>query len=304
MPVHWYYDRSALDRDYGQLESFLAPKEPHPDSILHRSHYEPFNEKGDILHGESRHWGKHGVHYHRNLGPGENTVNFKLARELRKLVSESGHYEPRGWVQRYTGLMLTPGWHRDTYVEEYHRGFFERFAQGKDPLKCGIKDEHIGGLAQVPALIAALDEIGTGDKRETVKTHVSLTHRHSNVLRAADCLTRLTGLVAEGQPLREALMEAAGDWFSTKKAFKWEPRPDRDVVGPLISPACYIDQAFPAALYLAWKYHDRPLEGLLANARVGGDSCHRGAVVGALLGAANDPQEVYRSLGIGEDWFI
>ena len=28
--------------------------------------------------------------------------------------------------------MLTPGWHRDTYLEEYHRGFFTRYAQGKD----------------------------------------------------------------------------------------------------------------------------------------------------------------------------
>jgi len=33
MPVHWYYDRAALERDYGQLASFLPPRNPHPDSI-------------------------------------------------------------------------------------------------------------------------------------------------------------------------------------------------------------------------------------------------------------------------------
>ena len=43
----------------------------------------------------------------------------------------------------------------------------------------------------------------------------------------------------------------------------------------------------PAALYLAWKYHDDFAAGITANAMVGGDNCHRGAVVGGLLGAAS-----------------
>lgn len=51
-------------------------------------------------------------------------------------------------------------------------------------------------------------------------------------------------------------------------------------------PACYIAESMPASLYLAWKYHDNFDAGILANAMVGGDNCHRGAVVGSLLGAA------------------
>ena len=43
----------------------------------------------------------------------------------------------------------------------------------------------------------------------------------------------------------------------------------------------------PAALYLAWRHHGDFAAGILANALCGGDNCHRGAVVGALLGAAN-----------------
>ncbi|NBV32629.1 MAG: ADP-ribosylglycohydrolase family protein, partial [Proteobacteria bacterium] len=49
MPVHWYYDRIALKRDYGRVDRFLAPRNPHPDSILHRSKYVPLNPKADIL---------------------------------------------------------------------------------------------------------------------------------------------------------------------------------------------------------------------------------------------------------------
>ena len=60
------------------------------------------------------------------------------------------------------------------------------------------------------------------------------------------------------------------------------------VIGQRVSPACYIAEAFPASLYLAWKYAGDFEAGILANVNLGGDNCHRGAVVGALLGAAAD----------------
>jgi ADP-ribosylglycohydrolase len=58
------------------------------------------------------------------------------------------------------------------------------------------------------------------------------------------------------------------------------------VIGRLLSPACYIDQSLPAVLYLAARYADDFEAALIANANVGGDNCHRGAVLGAILGAA------------------
>ena len=39
-------------------------------------------------------------------------------------------------------------------------------------------------------------------------------------------------------------------------------------------------------LYLAARYSDDLGAALIANANVGGDNCHRGAILGALLGAA------------------
>jgi ADP-ribosyl-[dinitrogen reductase] hydrolase len=50
MPVHWYYDIHALDRDYGDFDHYLHPKNPHPDSILWRSSYQCTGAKDDILH--------------------------------------------------------------------------------------------------------------------------------------------------------------------------------------------------------------------------------------------------------------
>ena len=285
MPGHWYYDRSALRNDYGILDHYQAPRNPHPGSILWRSEYHPLNERGDILREQAVYWGQRGIHYHQLLEAGENTVNFQLATELHHQVISHGNYDPERWALRYIECMLTPGWHRDTYLEEYHRGFFTRYAQGKAVTKCGISDEHIGGLAQIPALLAALPE--DADWRSATREHLALTHRHSNVQRAADCLARLLKSTTTGTLLREAIAREAGDWFSSRKAESWAKRPDDEIIGSVLSPACYIDQAFPAALYLAWRYHDHFDNGIVANAMVGGDNCHRGAVVGSLLGATN-----------------
>lgn len=291
MPVHWYYDREAMDTDYPNLKGYTAPLPEHSGSILWRSHYDALNEKGDILHDQARFWGVRGVHYHQNLSAGENTVNFKLARELHQQVRANDGYSADAWLELYIEKMLTPGWHGDTYLEEYHRAFFTRYSRGKAPRKCGIEDEHIGGLSQVTALAAALENRSREEIRETVKAHVSLTHRHAGVLRAADCLAQLLLDQKEGIPLREALQKSANDWFSTRKAMLWEKRADREVIGRILSPACYINESFPAALYLAWKYHDDFGSAIIANAKVGGDSCHRGTVVGSLCGLS-DPQGV------------
>ena len=63
MPVHWYYNRLALNDDYGRVTDYLAPRNPHPDSILWRSSYSAPNSKGEILHGQAQFWGKKGILY-------------------------------------------------------------------------------------------------------------------------------------------------------------------------------------------------------------------------------------------------
>ncbi len=291
MPVHWYYTPARIQEDYGAIDCFKAPKNPHPESILWRSSYQALNEKGEILHEQAQYWGQRDVHYHQFLQAGENTLNLQLARELYTHIVTRKAYDREEWSKHYVECMTQPNWHRDTYIEECHRGFFTRYAMGKPLLKCGIKDEHIGGLAQIPALLAALARLAEEEQRplerealrQSVREHLVLTHRHSNVIRAADCLTRLLWSLSEGETLGDALMRDAGDWFSTKRAQTWRAQPDTAIIGQKISSACYIDQAFPASLYLAWKYQADFVQGIQANAEVGGDNCHRGVVVGALL---------------------
>ncbi len=291
MPVHWIYDTTAMDLQYGNFRGYVAPQNPHPDSILWRSRYTARNEKGNILHDMAKYWGQRGVHYHQFLPAGDNTVNFLLSVQLYRSTVRSGRYDADSWLELYIKLMQAPGWHRDTYLEEYHRAFFDRLAAGKRPRKCSIGDFHIGGLAQVPALVAALDALDATDEATTVRSHVALTHRHHHTDEAALALTRMLGEIAEGAGLRDAIAAHSQPWAGRKHFGRLANLEDREIIGRELSSACYLPASFVGALALAWKHADDFSGGILANARCGGDNCHRGAVVGSLLAAANGIEE-------------
>ncbi|MGA6926863.1 MAG: ADP-ribosylglycohydrolase family protein, partial [Desulfosarcina sp.] len=72
--------------------------------------------------------------------------------------------------------------------------------------------------------------------------------------------------------------------------FRWLKDPDEVVIGRRLSSACYVEDALPAIIYLALKYHHDTDRELIANTNLGGDNAGRGAVLGALLGAANVSQ--------------
>ncbi len=207
------------------------------------------------------------------------------------LITETGQYDARAWLEHYVVCMRTPGWHRDTYIEECHRAFFTNRANGMPLLECGIDDRHIGGLAAVPALVAALDAINELDV-DTVVSHVGMTHCNAHVKQAAAALTRMLMSLADRRDVRQAIAQHAVPWGGAPIFEALAKKPDRFIVGRMLTSACYMPEAFVASLALAWKYHDQLERGILANARCGGDNCHRGVVVGALLASANPlPQQ-------------
>jgi ADP-ribosyl-[dinitrogen reductase] hydrolase len=295
MPVHWYYDLAALRRDHGRVTDYLAPRNPHPDSILWRSRYTAPCPRGEILHDQARYWGQRGVHYHQHLAAGENTLNLQLAVLLLESLHQRGGYQADDYLDRYIRFMTEPGHHRDTYIEECHRNFFSNLARGRTPRRCGEPDIHIGGLAHVGILCAAFGE-DPSRTREIVREHIGLTHPDPSLLHAADALTAMLCAVLQGTTLRDAIAEHGRDHFSAKRSEKLAGEPDENVIGRVFSPACYIRDAFPATLHLAWKYADRFEAGILANTNVGGDNCHRGAVLGSLLGGASGEQSLHRPL--------
>jgi len=289
MPVHWYYDTRALKKEYGMVTDYMAPRNPHPDSILWRSSYSPRNKSADILHNQSEYWGKRNIHYHQFLKAGENTLNLKLAGELLLLLQNNGAYSGREWLTHLVTYMTTPGNHNDTYVEEYLRHFFTQYGRGCDVMECGRKDEnHIGGLSlMLPLLIVFAKDTDYAFK--TALNHMGLTHGGPAMQYGGKIIGRIILDVLHGRKLENAISDHYRNDHNRASQYPLESLlefPDQTVVGKHFSSACYMDQSIPATLYLALKYCQDPEQGLIANTMCGGDNAGRGSVLGALLGAA------------------
>ncbi len=288
MPVHWYYNRQALANDYGQVTDYLAPRNPHPDSILWRSSYTAPNSKGEILHNQALYWGQKGIHYHQFLKAGENTLNVKICRLLIESLNQIGGYRSDDFLKRYIDYMTAPDNHRDTYIEECHRNFFANFAKGIPPHKCGVQEKHIGGLVGIIPIVAFyFNKLDTA--REAALEHLALTHPGDKMRTAGSLLADLLLNVLNGTSLEAAILEKIKVQDSPLVGHpfvKWLNDPDEWVIGPRFSTACYIEDSVPAVVYLALKYSDDPEAALIANTNLGGDNAARGAVLGALLGAS------------------
>ncbi|OYY81107.1 MAG: hypothetical protein B7Y34_04815, partial [Methylophilales bacterium 16-45-9] len=304
MPVHWYYNIAALWQDFGQIRDYQAPKSHHPNSIMALANTAKAgrgSQDGDIvgnviLKGKKQHWGQANRHYHQGMQAGDNTLNLLCARVLLRSLSAKGHYDPADFLSEYIRFMTEPDRHNDTYAESYHRDFFANYAKGIAPKDCAGNEGHdtasMGGLVSLPMVIMA--SLGEGSVVATNTAAIAqqrLTHRSALLERHTLELSKLLfHIFHDLNPDTEQLACAAANnlGFPAAKVIQGvraNKSSDHDIIGGLLSPACYIDQSFPSVLYLAARYHDDIESALIANTNVGGDNCHRGAVLGAILGA-------------------
>lgn len=293
MPTHWYYDPAAMARDYGWVEDFVQPRNPHPDSILWRSRYRPVRPEADILHSQAKFWGQRGIHYHQFLKAGENTLNLKISQLLMDSLLEKEQYDQQRYLDRYVAFMTTPGSHQDTYVEECHREFFGAWAQQKNKPHTQLPDEkHIGGLGlPLPLLLFFQDQWDNALQR--AEHHLQLTHPGALMRSALACFADILHDILHGSDVRQSLKKNRAKPLQLLSGYQFAElsnRADEDVARNVFSTACYIQQSLPLTLYLAWKYQDDPEQALVVNTNLGGDNCHRGVVLGALLGAMHGEQ--------------
>ena len=305
MPVHWYYSIATLWQDFGQIRDYQVPKAHHPSSIMALANTGKAgrgSQDGDIvgnviLKGKKQHWGQANRHYHQGMQAGDNTLNLLCARVLMRSLITNGCYDSTHFLHEYIRFMTEPNRHNDTYAESYHRDFFANYAKGVFPEKCAGIEGHdtasIGGLVSLPLVImATLSDHSLTTISEVALTQQRLTHSSSLLERYTIELSKLLfHIFNDNNPNTEQLAcEAASSMgFPAAKVVESVRRnksADSDVIGGILSPACYIDQSFPSVLYLAARYADDFESAMIANTNVGGDNCHRGAVLGAILGAA------------------
>lgn len=292
MPVHWYYETNKLKADYGEVVDFMKPKNPHTDSFMDAASYTPPNKKGDILHDQAKYWGKKGIHYHQFLEAGENTLNLQLAHQVWLGLHEDGGYDVDQQVKRYIDFIVTPGKHRDTYIEGCHQHFFVEYSQGRHPMHCSKEGEkHIGGLAALAPILAFYHD-NPQAARVAASQHLYLTLLGEQMTQAVDFFCESSAELFAGKPLEEVLHKQIAKNPLLKFPFdSMLELEDEVVVGKNFKTSCNVDQAIPGLVYLALKYGNQPETALIKNTNLGGENCYRGAVLGTLLGAAHGKNE-------------
>ncbi len=308
MPVHWYYRVSDIDEAFPNgIKTFEAPPTFHPSSIMSLHSTSGGGRKGAsgqnqtsivgdvILKGKAQYWDRPNVHYHQGMHAGDNTLNAHCALTLIDVMNAAGgHYDRDGFLRAYIQLMMADdSAHPDTYAESYHRGFFANLAKGSPPDQCATVTHDtpsIGGLVTIAPLAIGERLRGTSlvDTLELCREHLALTHPDDFLAEVCDAYVQLIdGLLfrEDDSQVRELLL-SAGRGVSRRDLTKLVEgsRTEREVIGKVLSPACYISDAWPAVLYLACKHQQDPLRALQVNAEVGGDNVHRGSVLGVLLG--------------------
>ncbi|KAL3847271.1 hypothetical protein ACJMK2_018191 [Sinanodonta woodiana] len=232
--------------------------------------------------------------------------------------------EVRGEVLAdYVKFMTTPGSHNDTYAESYHRSFFKDWSalpepptSPKDLLEFSekryitkSKGSPDSQLTVIGALVTAIPWIlrnahkkETECAKETVE-FIKLTHPVPSLIPFVDLYARLLHAVLNGHDLRQEILKFLGHSelggpqkreTILKLLEKAESHPKdseprlkacQSAIGMLGS-ACYIEGAMSSMLFIALEYADDFQGGVLANANCGGENCHRGSALGALLGAS------------------
>lgn len=321
MPVHWYYRRGDIWRAFppNGIERMEAAPAEHPSSIMSLHSQQgggraQVNSKSlpqvvgsVILKGREKYWNRSGVHYHHGMPAGENTLNAWCARLMMQWISGRPTYDADDWLDAYISFMTAdPPDHPDTYAESYHREFFANWQRGVKPKDCGgvtHDTPSMGALVTVAPLALALlqrEELRGNDLdsnlelvQRTCCEHVALTHPDGHLIQVvAEYVRLLYRLIWTDTSPVELFLEASrasGGKGLTEQDLLVAA--DSAIVGERYSLACYISDSWPSVCYLAARYWQTPAMGLLNNTNLGGENAHRGAVLGTLLGAAEQPMD-------------
>ncbi|WAR27302.1 hypothetical protein MAR_013006 [Mya arenaria] len=332
MPVHWYYNPDDIRRGYGGT-GWHNKSQPVVGSVILHDKLK-FWQSGD----RSTHYHQ-GMRAGENTL--NSVVALQMLKTLQRVDPkvEKDARDVRGSVlEDYVKFMTTPGSHNDTYAESFHRSFFKdwseqdvKYTSAEDLLSFTdkrYKEKNKGNqdsqLVVIGAMSPALPWILRNARKpenqgvkETLE-FVKCTHPVPAIIPFVDMYTRLLHAVMNGRDLKQEIMgvlshsELGGPQkremvlslldraASHAKGSEGRLKADQQATQTLGS-ACYIEGAMSSMLYLAYQYADDFQAGVLANANCGGENCHRGAALGALLGAnaVNKGQEIPAKLREG-----
>lgn len=300
MPVHWFYNQQDIQKAFpGGVKKFEAAPKQHPHDFMKLPSAGAKQIVGDvILKDKKKYWGVPNQHVHQGMQAGENTLNAHCARLVTRTLNDNGgEYDATQFLKNYMAFMTSDSpLHPDSYAETYHRGFFENLEKGLPADKCGLAADttaSVGGFVTIaPVAIAELlSDKNLSKAQKICREHLWLTHPDEALAKIADAYVKLIHDLLfreESEDPKTIIAKVAQlSCHADLKSLCEKSTDDNDIIGGVYSKACPISDSWPSLLYLAYKYKDDSKSALLANTNVGGENCHRGSVLGVILGLSN-----------------
>jgi len=255
-------------------------------------------------------------HYHQGMAAGDNTLNCHCALLAMNALQSCEEAKLKKVMCDYFKFMTTPGTHNDTYAESWHRSLFSDWLAANEPTSdedffnfltnrsisnlqrpADSQLETIGAFVMTSSIILFNIHCSLEEVLQETKQFINLTHPVKSLEKSVESYIRVLYHVARGVPITKILEAELLSLYKLqvktfKKDFDFKQSASEKLqffqqVVQMNGSACYTNGALLNAYLIAYCYHDNFHEGILINTNVGGENCHRGAVVGCLLGAAN-----------------
>jgi len=251
--AHWIYDTGEIDGQIGRVDQLFKP----PANTFH-----PTKDKGEF------------THY------GDQTL------VLLESIATSGGFQidsfAASWQDFFKGY--------NGYFDHATKETLEGFEAGKGPDKSGSTSTDLGGAARIAPLVYRYADDLDG-LIDCAVAQTAMTHNHSQVIRSAEFLARVTREVLNGKAPTGAIEAVAEEGFKrgdfgalVSQGLESAPKDTRQAVLGF-GQHCGTPAALPAVIHLTVRYEEDLQTALIENVMAGGDSAARGMVVGMILGA-------------------
>lgn len=274
--LHWLYDAERI----AQIEktkglTFLPPC---ADDYAGVSGYFAHGKKqagdssayGELCHLMLRHIARHGKFYR---------VDYQS--EYRGYFGPGGGYQ--GYIDSPTRLTL------QTLLPLKPEDF---------PLQSGADDDQFAALAALPAIVAAHQE-SQDALNAKIEQVVRLTNHNDTAVAAAQYAGCALLAVLNGQPIQQALtgsLPHAGEKLRPLLEEALQAKTlDCAAAAKRFGNACHVPEGLPVIAHIA---HHAPdyRTAIEENIRIGGDSCGRSIMLGAIMAAHTAQQNSFSSI--------
>lgn len=247
---HWIYDTQVIANHFGHIEQLQGPATSyHPGKVA----------------GSQTHLGDQAL------------ILLQASRE---------GYEAEKFMLAWTAFWGNNG--TVSYRDHATKETLANIDSGKPMMEAGSTSGELAGPARGLLLVALLEGHPRSEVIESVVGQTRLTHHSKIALETAGLLATIVYQIGQGLALDLAIKNSFAEYPQFLPMLsEAEAQLPLDAVTAIdkLGQSCALPGALASTLYLTLKYQNDPVEGLIQNALVGGDSAARGLALGAMLGA-------------------